>query len=118
MKLLLRFSSLLSISKPRMVKVSDHAIPSSGQMMSLGLFLTPTGMMWVLSRLHARPDIWWKAVMYFVAYFRLLGHLFIKSVVSSAKASARAPLSADVTPVMFLVFVILINNTSTINKNK
>ena len=35
--------------KPRMVKVSDHFIPSSGQMMSLGLFLTPTGMMCVFN---------------------------------------------------------------------
>ena len=54
--------------------------------------------------------------MYFVAYFRLLGHLFIINVVSSAKASARASLSAYVTLVMFFVFVILINNISTINK--
>ena len=56
--------------------------------------------------------------MYLVAYFRLLGHLFMNNVVSSAKASARASLSAYVTPVMFLVLVILIYNISTINKNK
>ena len=44
-KLLLSFSNLLSISKPRMVKVSVHDIPSSGHKISLGLFLTPMGMM-------------------------------------------------------------------------
>ena len=58
-KFLSSCSSLLSISNPRMVKLSLHAIPSSGHKMSFGLFLAPTGIMWVLSRLHANPEIRW-----------------------------------------------------------
>ena len=41
----------------RIVKVSDHDIPSSGHKISLGLCFTPMGMMCVLSRLQASPEI-------------------------------------------------------------
>ena len=44
-KLELSFSSLLSISKPRMVNLSVHDIPSSGHKISLGLSLAPMVMM-------------------------------------------------------------------------
>ena len=54
--------------------------------------------------------------MYLVAYLRFFGHLFMKSVVSSAKASALESLSAYVTPVIFFVFVIFIKSTSTMSK--
>ena len=56
-KLWLSFSNLLSISKPRMVNVSVHDIPNSGHNISFGSSFSPMGMIWVLSRLHARPDI-------------------------------------------------------------
>ena len=41
-KLWLSFSNLLSILKPRMVKVSVHDLSSSGHKISLGLFFSPT----------------------------------------------------------------------------
>ena len=65
---------------------------------------------------EASPDIKWNSLMYLVAYLRLFGHLFMKSVVSSANASALASLSAYVTPVIFFVSVIFIRRTSTISK--
>ena len=77
-----------------MVKDDDHFMPSSGQSMSVGSFLVPTGMTLVLSKLQAKPDMLWKFWMYFVANCRLLAVRSMKRVVSSAKASALASLRA------------------------
>ena len=68
--------------------------------------------------LQASPEMVWKAFMYLVAYLGLFGHLAMKSVVSSANASAWASRSAYVTQEIFLVFVILIRRISTISRNK
>ena len=68
-----------------MVKDDAHSIPSSGQIMYFGLSFSPTGMMCVLSRLHARPEMAWKFFIYFVACLKLSGVRVMKSVVSSAK---------------------------------
>ena len=78
------------MSKPRMVKDEDQVIPRSGQIMSVGSSFIPMGMTWVFSRLHASPDMEWKSLMYLVAALRFSGDLLMKSVVSSAKASALA----------------------------
>ena len=77
-----------------MVKVEVQVIPSSGQRISLGSFMAPTGMTVVLSKLHAKPEMVWKSWIYFVAFSRLLGVRCMKSVVSSANASALASLRA------------------------
>ena len=67
----------------------------------------------VMSRLHERPDNWWKCCMYLVAFLRLFSVRSMKSVVSSANVSARDSSVAYVMPVMFFVVVILISKIST-----
>ena len=82
--------SLLSISNPRMVKLSVQVIPNSGQMMSVGSFSAPMGITCVLSKLQLSPLIEWKSWMYFVAALRFSGDRCMNNVVSSANASALA----------------------------
>ena len=78
------------MSNPRMVKEEAQVMPRSGQIMSFGSSKAPTGMTWVFSRLHSRPEIVWNSLMYFVAALKFSGVLFMNRVVSSAKASALA----------------------------
>ena len=82
--------------------------------MSVLSVLLPIGMTTVLSRLHERPDILWKHVMYFVAFLRFCAFLSRKIVVSSAKVSLRDSVLAYVMPFMFFVKLILIQRISII----
>ena len=66
-KLRLKFFNFESMVKPKIVKLSSHSMPRSGQSMSCLLVFVPMGMTTVLSILQARPEILWNAVIYLVA---------------------------------------------------
>ena len=51
---------------------------------------SPSEITCVLSKLHARPEIVWNLVLNLVALRRFVSVRFMKSVVASAKASAKA----------------------------
>ena len=93
---------MLSIVKPRIVKVSSHVIPKSGHKVSYLLVFCPIGMTTVLSRLQARPEMLWNCVIYFVVFLKLVSFRSRNIVVSSAKVSLRDSFSAKVMPVIFL----------------
>ena len=85
---------MLSISNPSIVKVSSQIMLRSVQIFSFIFVFVPIGITLVLSRLHERPEILWKCVVYFTAFLRLDSVRVMKSVVSSANVSARASVVA------------------------
>ena len=84
LKLVFRFSSLLSMSTPKSVKEFFHLRGISLHIVLLGSKNLPNGITLVLSRLEPSPDITLKSLMYHTADLKECSSLSTAIDVSSA----------------------------------
>ena len=107
------FRRLLSKLIPKSLNLQSNTSSRWGQIITFELQNLPMGMTFVLSRFADNPEIVLKASMYLTQDWRESLFRPIVNVVSSAKVWAQISLWPILSPVIFLLLVILMRRIST-----